>query len=178
MQEDDFGKIRFGTDSRDHSSFLGTTRVNKSNCDALQRCGPFGGDNTMDEHEIAREVIDAAIQVHSGLGPGLLEGAYEACMEWELKQRSLNVQRQVPMPIHYRGVVLDVGYRIDLMVENAVVIELKAVDRILPIHAAQVLSYMRLSRCKLGYVLNFNTVHMRDGIKRVVNGLPQQTYRQ
>ena len=125
----------------------------------------------MDEHGIARDVIDVAMQVHSALGPGLLEGAYEACMEYELKQRGLQVKRQVPMPLKYREVVLDIGYRVDLLVGDAVIVELKAVERILPIHAAQVLGYLRLSNRKLGYVLNFNSVHMRDGIKRVVNGL-------
>lgn len=103
------------------------------------------------------------MDVHSALGPGLLEGAYEACLEYELKQRKLAVRRQVPLPLHYRDVVLDLGYRVDLLV--------KSTERILPIHAAQLLSYLRLSHCKLGYVLNFNSMHMRDGIKRVVNGL-------
>ena len=90
----------------------------------------------MDEHAISREVVDAAIQVHTALGPGLLEAAYEACLEHELEGRSLAVQRQVPMPLRYKDVVLDIGYRIDLLVDNAVVIELKAAERILPIHAA------------------------------------------
>jgi GxxExxY protein len=125
----------------------------------------------MDEHGIARDVVDVAMHVHSALGPGLLEGAYEACMEYELKQRGLDVKRQVPMPLQYREIVLDIGYRVDLLVGDAVILELKAVERILPIHAAQVLGYLRLSNRKLGYVLNFNSVHMRDGIKRVVNGL-------
>lgn len=123
----------------------------------------------MDAEDIAREVVDAAIKVHTALGPGLLEGAYEACMEYELRHRNFSVQRQVPMPVRYGGVHLDVGYRVDLFVEGAVVIELKAAERILPVHMAQALTYLRLARCSVGFILNFNCAHMRDGIRRVVH---------
>jgi len=123
------------------------------------------------EEGIGREVVDSAIKVHTALGPGLLEHAYESCLEYELLLRGLCVRRQLPMPLRYKGVAMDVGYRIDLLVDAKVVIELKAADRILPIHAAQLLTYLRLGSYRLGFVLNFNTVHMRDGIKRVVNGL-------
>jgi len=125
----------------------------------------------MHENEVAREIVDSAIKVHSALGPGLLEGAYEACLEYELSLRDLVVKAQVPLPVRYKGASIDVGYRIDLLVAEQVVVELKAVEKLLPIHAAQLLTYLKLGGYKLGLVLNFNTIHMRDGIKRVVNGL-------
>jgi GxxExxY protein len=128
----------------------------------------------MHENEIAREIVDSAIKVHSALGPGLLESAYERCLEHELSLRGLECKAQVPFPVRYKGTSIDVGYRVDLLVSDRVVIELKVVEKLLPIHASQLLTYLRLSRCKLGLVLNFNTVHMRDGIKRVVNGLDLQ----
>jgi GxxExxY protein len=122
-------------------------------------------------NDVGELIIGAAMRVHSALGPGLLENAYEACLVYELEKRGLSVRRQVPMPVTYEGVALDVGYRIDLLVSNAVVLELKAVEKMLPLHGAQLLSYLRLGGYKLGYLLNFNVPHMRDGIKRVVNGL-------
>ena len=125
----------------------------------------------MDVEPIAREIVDTAIRVHTRLGPGMLEGAYEACVEYELGKRSLRVRKQVPMPLHYDGLTLDIGYRLDLLVEDAVVVELKSVQQLLPIHTAQLLSYLRAGDYRLGFLLNFNTVHMRDGIKRVVNRL-------
>ena len=125
----------------------------------------------MDFEAIAREIVDSAIQVHTRLGPGMLESAYEACMEYELNQRSLAVKKQIPMPVRYGDLAIDIGYRLDLVVEEAVVIELKSVKRLLPIHTAQLLSYLRAGDYRLGFLLNFNTVHMRDGIKRVVNRL-------
>jgi GxxExxY protein len=125
----------------------------------------------MDFEAIAREIVDSAIQVHTRLGPGMLESAYEACIEYELGRRSLAVKKQIPMPVRYDNLALDIGYRLDLVVENAVVIELKSVKRLLPIHMAQLLSYLRAGDYRLGFLLNFNTVHMRDGIKRVVNRL-------
>jgi GxxExxY protein len=108
------------------------------------------------------------------LGAGLLEAAYEACLQYELLQRKFAVRKQVPMPLSYRGVTLDVGFRVDLMVNDKVLIELKAVEKLLPVHAAQLLSYLRLGNYRLGFLLNFNTVRMRDGIKRVLNGLVGQ----
>ena len=124
----------------------------------------------MGEELLARQVVDAAIRVHTKLGPGLLESAYETCMAHELSKRNLRVRRQVPMPISYDNIDFDVGYRLDLLVNDLVVVELKAVEKLSPIHGAQLLSYLRLGGYHLGMLLNFNTVHMRDGIKRVING--------
>jgi GxxExxY protein len=123
----------------------------------------------MDFEPVAREIVDSAIRVHTRLGPGMLESAYQACMEYELGKRSLAVQKQVPMSLRYDDLVLDVAYRLDIVVENAVVVELKSVQQLQPIHTAQLLSYLRAGDYRLGFLLNFNTVHMRDGIKRVVN---------
>ena len=125
----------------------------------------------MDFELLAREIVDTAIRVHTRLGPGMLESAYESCIEYELGKRSLTVKKQVPVPLRYDDLVLDMGFRLDLIVENAVVIELKSVQQLLPIHVAQLLSYLRAGDYRLGFLLNFNTVHMRDGIRRVVNRL-------
>ena len=125
----------------------------------------------MDESLIGEISLGAAIKVHSALGPGLLESAYEACLAHELEKRGLSVMKQVSLPLHYDGIKLDVGYKLDLLVANSVVLELKTVEKLLPIHSAQLLSYLKLSGHRLGYLLNFNVVHMRDGIKRLVNGL-------
>ncbi|MEA3365137.1 MAG: GxxExxY protein [Candidatus Hydrogenedentes bacterium] len=116
-------------------------------------------------------VVDAAFKVHSTLGPGLLESAYEVCLAHELRQRGFAVQRQVEMPIEYEGIKIDAGYRLDLIVENEVVIELKAVQELLPIHEAQLLTYLRLSGMKAGLLINFNQRLLKDGIKRMVNDL-------
>jgi GxxExxY protein len=120
--------------------------------------------------DIGEIVIGAAMKVHSALGPGLLESAYEACLAHELSKNSLRVDRQVSLPVVYDGVTLDVGYKLDLLVDGSVVVELKAVEKLLPIHTAQLLSYLKLGGYRVGYLLNFNVVSMRDGIKRVVNG--------
>ncbi len=125
----------------------------------------------MSENEIGEMLLGCAIRVHSALGPGLLESAYEACLLYELDKAGLKTTRQVPVPLIYNEVELDVGYRTDLLVEEIVIVEVKAVEQLLPIHTAQLLSYLRLSGRKLGYLLNFNTVQMRKGIKRVVNNL-------
>jgi len=117
------------------------------------------------------EIIRCALAVHSALGPGLLESAYEACLAYELRAAGLAVQTQVALPVQYREVRLDVGYRIDLLVENAVIVELKAVDHILPIHKAQLLSYLKLRDCRVGLLINFNVPHLREGITRMVNKL-------
>ena len=116
-------------------------------------------------------IIDAAIHVHRALGPGLLESAYEACLVYELRGRGLRVRTQVELPIVYKSVQLEIGYRIDLLVEEAIVVELKTVARLLPVHEAQLLTHLRLSRRRLGLLLNFYVPVMRDGIKRMVNGL-------
>jgi GxxExxY protein len=123
------------------------------------------------ESEIGTVVVDAAIKVHSALGAGLLESAYRACLAYELELRGLNVIQEKPLPIQYAGKEISVGYRIDLLVNDKVVVELKAVEKLMPIHTAQLLSYLKLSGCKLGYLINFNVPHLKDGIKRVVNGL-------
>jgi GxxExxY protein len=116
-------------------------------------------------------IVDAAIKVHSVLGPGLLESAYEACLKHELLKRGLEVASQILLPVEYDGVAIDAGYRIDLLVEDTVVIELKAVEKIVPIHEAQLLTYLKLSGKKLGLLFNFNVLHMEDGIKRIANNL-------
>ncbi len=122
-------------------------------------------------NEISGEVVDAAMAVHSALGPGLLESAYEGCLLYELRQRGLTVAAQVGLPVLYQGVKIDVGYRIDLLVEDKVIVELKSVDAIHPIHRAQLLSYLKLSGKKVGLLINFNVLHLKDGITRMVNEL-------
>ena len=123
----------------------------------------------MSENEIGEIILGCAIKVHSALGPGLLESTYEVCLVHELSKAGIKADRQVPLPVVYDEVKLDAGYRIDLLVADAVIVELKVVEKLLPIHTAQLLSYLKLSKRKLGYLLNFNVAHMRDGIKRVVN---------
>jgi GxxExxY protein len=125
----------------------------------------------MTENEIGTAIIGAAIKVHSVVGPGLLESAYETCLLYELEQQSVPVRRQVIIPLRYQDLHIDNGYRIDLLVADRVVVELKAIDAILPVHRGQLLSYLRLGGYKLGYLLNFHVAHMRDGIVRMVNGL-------
>jgi GxxExxY protein len=125
----------------------------------------------MELNKITGTVIDSAMKVHSILGPGLLEGAYEACLQHELAGRGLKVESQALLPVNYDGTLLDVGYRLDLLVEDMVIVELKAVERLAPIHTAQLLTYLKLSRKKVGLLLNFNVVQMKDGIKRMVNNL-------
>ena len=124
-----------------------------------------------EENYISGKVIEAAIKVHKNLGPGLLESAYEACLYYELQQLGLAVRRQVPMPLVYEAIQLDVGYRIDLIVEDKVVIEIKSVDAINDVHIAQVLTYLKLSKLRLGLLINFNVVQVVKGVKRLVNGL-------
>jgi GxxExxY protein len=111
------------------------------------------------------------MKVHSSVGPGLLESAYELCLAHELTKQGLAIRKQVSIPIRYEELVIENGYRIDLLVNDRVVIELKALETILPVHRAQLLSYLRLGGFKLGYLLNFNVAHMRDGVARIVNGL-------
>ena len=124
-------------------------------------------------NEISGGIVDAAMKVHTTLGPGLLESAYEVCLRHELAQRGLHVRSQVSLPVEYDGVKLDAGYRVDLLVQNAVIVELKSVERILPLHEAQLLSYLKLSGLHLGLLINFNVVHLKDGIKRMVNHLAE-----
>ena len=125
----------------------------------------------MREDEIARHVVSASMEIHTELGPGLLENVYKTCMERELVAVGCDVQKELVLPLRYKGLFLDVAYRLDLVVSSKVVLEFKSVDSLLPLHRAQLLSYLRLGDYKLGLLLNFNTLRMRDGIKRVVNGL-------
>ena len=125
----------------------------------------------MTENEISALIIGAAIEVHKQLGPGLLESSYEICLAYELRQRGLEVSTQVGLPIVYKEVNLETGYRIDLLVEKKVIIEVKAVEGFSDIHLAQILTYLKLSDMKLGLLLNFNVSKMVDGLKRVVNNL-------
>ena len=118
------------------------------------------------------QVIGAAIQVHRALSPGLLESAYEACLVFELRDRGVIVEQQKPLPIVYREVNLDTGYRLDLLVDGAVIVEVKAVDQVMPIHRAQLLSYLKLSGCKVGLLINFNVKVLKQGIHRAVNDYP------
>ncbi len=127
--------------------------------------------NTMTENELSTEVIGCAIAVHRSLGPGLLENAYLQCLAYELRNRGLKVEIEKPMPLIYDEVEMDCGYRIDLLVENKVIIELKAVEELNDVHLAQTLTYLKLSGCKLGLLMNFNVAILKNGIKRVVNGL-------
>ena len=123
-----------------------------------------------DLNRITDFIIGAAIEVNRALGPGLLESAYEACMVFEIvDQHRLTVEQQKPLQVSYRGVSLDCGYRLDMLVSDRVIVELKSVDKLLPIHEAQMLSYLKLSGCKVGLLINFNVKVLKDGIKRVVN---------
>ena len=121
----------------------------------------------MQTNEVTGQVVDSAMTVHSLMGPGLLESAYAACVAHELRARGLHVLAQVPLPVVYKGLGIDVGYRIDLLVERTVIVELKAVARVLPIHEAQLLSYLRLSGRRVGLLINFHVRHLRDGITRM-----------
>jgi GxxExxY protein len=123
----------------------------------------------MQPDEITGQIVDAAMKVHSAIGPGLLESAYEACLAYELRQRGLEVRTQVELPVMYEDVRIDVGYRIDMLVEDTVIVELKAIEQLLPIHEAQLLSYLKMSRKRLGLLLNFNVRRLKDGIKRMIN---------
>ena len=125
----------------------------------------------MTEEDVGHTIIGAAIKVHSTLGPGSLESAYELCLVYELEKLRLRVGRQVPIPIRYEDLSIDNGYRIDLLIDDRVVVELKSIEQVLPVHRGQLLSYLRLGGFKLGYLLNFNVSLMRDGITRLVNGL-------
>jgi GxxExxY protein len=124
----------------------------------------------MTANEVSHHIITAAMKVHSTLGPGLLESTYEACLAHELRKAGLKVATQVGLPVIYDGINLDLGYRIDMLVNDLVVVELKSVEEISRIHLAQVLSYMKLSKKQLGLIINFNVLHLKDGIKRLVEG--------
>jgi GxxExxY protein len=127
----------------------------------------------MNENEISRQVIGAALEVHRVLGPGLLESAYEMSLEYELQQQGLHVQRQIGLPLVYKGVSCETGYRLDLLVEEKVIVEIKSVQALTDVHTAQVLTYLKLSGCKLGLLVNFNVARLKDGLKRLVHHLPE-----
>ena len=123
----------------------------------------------MVDNELTHKVIGCAMKVHSTLGPGLLESAYEECLAYELSKSGIVFERQKPMPLVYDGVKLDCGYRMDILVEGKLVLELKAVNMLNDIHLAQILTYLKLSGCELGLLINFNVVKLKDGLRRVIN---------
>lgn len=125
----------------------------------------------MTENEISKVVFECALKVHKTLGPGLLESAYEECMFYELKKSNLRVEKQKALPLVYEEVNLDVGYRIDIIVEDKFIVEIKSVEALNDVHLAQLLTYLRLSDCKLGLLINFNVKLLKDGVRRVVNGV-------
>jgi len=125
----------------------------------------------MTENEISKIVFESALKVHKALGPGLLESAYEECLYFELKKRGLKTEKQKGLPLVYEEIKMDIGYRIDLLVENKVIIELKSVEALNEVHMAQVLTYLKLSNCKLGMLINFNVSLIKNGIRRIVNNL-------
>ena len=125
----------------------------------------------MTENELSKIVFDCALKVHQVLGPGLLESAYEECLFYELKKTGLNVQKQKALPLTYEEVKLDIGYRIDIIIENKLILEIKSVEALNDIHFAQLLTYLKLTDCKLGMLINFNVTLIKNGIRRVVNNL-------
>jgi len=125
----------------------------------------------MTENEIAKVIVNCAYRVHTALGPGLLESSYEECLFYELQKVGLNVEKQKPLPLIYEEVKLEIGYRVDLMVNKKVIVEIKSVDALNEIHMAQTLTYLKLSGCKLGLLINFNVALIKNGIRRVVNKL-------
>lgn len=127
----------------------------------------------MTENEIATIVVDAALKIHKVLGPGLFESVYEATLEFELKERGLRVVHQVGLPVHYEGVRLELGFRVDLIVDHKVLVEIKSVEALAPVHKMQLLTYLRLMDLRLGLLINFNVALIKDGIHRVVNRLPE-----
>jgi len=123
----------------------------------------------MEINQLTEEILKCAFKVHTNLGPGLLESSYEVCLQYELIKSGLNAEKQKVLPLIYEELKLDAGYRVDLLVENRVVIEIKAIERFLDIHVAQVLTYLKLSGCKIGLLLNFNVMSLKNGIKRIAN---------
>jgi GxxExxY protein len=126
----------------------------------------------MDIEEIAKDIVDSAIKVHSSLGPGLLESAYQACLVHELKKRGRDVRTEVALPLIYDGQKIDAGYRFDILVDGQIIVENKTVEALLPVHEAQVITYLKLSNCHLGFLLNWNVKWMKNGIRRIVYNLP------
>jgi GxxExxY protein len=118
---------------------------------------------------LTERIIGLAIKVHKALGPGLLESTYEICFAYELEKNGFKVERQKVLPVVYQGISIECGYRIDLMINGKIILELKTIEKFLPVHEAQLLSYLKLSRCKLGLLINFNTKYLKDGIVRLIN---------
>ena|SRR5690554_3817372 len=125
----------------------------------------------MTENELSSKIIGACIEVHKQLGPGLLESTYEVCLAHELRLMGLEVREEVPLPVVYKDIKLNAGYRIDMIVNNKVILEIKSVEALAPIHTAQILTYLKLKEIKLGLLINFNSVKLIDGLKRIVNNL-------
>lgn len=125
----------------------------------------------MTENEISKVIVNCAYKVHTALGPGLLESSYQECLFYELQKEGLTVEKQKPLPLIYEEVKLDIGYRVDLMVNNKVIIEIKSIDALNDVHMAQILTYLKLSGCRLGLLINFNIALIKNGIRRVVNKL-------
>jgi len=125
----------------------------------------------MNENELSNKIIGRAIAIHKSLGPGLLESAYKECLCYELRKAGFHIVKEKPVPLIYEGIILDCGYRIDILVENKVVIEIKSIDLLTQVHLAQILTYLRIGHYKLGLLMNFNVILLRDGIRRVVNDL-------
>ena len=121
-------------------------------------------------NSLSSRIIEAAIEIHSTLGPGLLEGVYRACMMYELRASGLSVESEQIVPIYYKGLILEGGYRLDLLVESKIIVELKSVETLLPVHSAQLLSYLRLTNKRLGLLINFNVPRLVQGIRRLING--------
>jgi GxxExxY protein len=124
-----------------------------------------------DIEEIARTMVHSAIKIHKALGPGLLESVYQKCLTYELEKSGLKVECEVPLPVKYEEVNIDVGFRIDMLVEDKIIVENKTVEKIAPIHEAQLLTYLKMAKLNLGFLLNWNVTLMKDGIKRMVNNL-------
>ena len=132
----------------------------------MQRSGHEGQPIPAEVDRVATGIVDCALRVHRELGPGLLENVYEACLESELWERRLDVKRQLLLPVVYKGRRLEAAYRVDLLVDGSVIVEIKSVDQVLPVHCSQILSYLRLSHCRVGLLINFKVPLLRDGIRR------------
>lgn len=127
----------------------------------------------MEIEDIAKQIVDAAFAVHVELGSGLLESTYEACLEFELNERGLRVERQINLPVSYKGLSIDAGYRLDLLIEDSIIVELKSVEQLLPLHQAKLLTYLKLSKKPLGFLINFNVPLIKQGIRRLIHSSPQ-----
>ena len=130
-------------------------------------------ENKHHENDLAKIILDAAFKVHTKIGPGLLETVYEVVLAYELRKQGLHVERQVPIPIRYEDLTFDEGFRADLLVEDKVIVQLKSVEELAPVHSKQVLTQLRLAERHLGLLINFGEAHLKNGIERIVNGLPE-----